>query len=58
MYLAYKYKFFEKIIGRAGEYWVGKELKKLSSNKYLILKDVFLDINTRKAQIDYIIVSD
>lgn len=51
------YTFYKKIIGMAGEHWVKKELKKLSS-EYLILNDIMFKTNDGHThQIDHIVVS-
>ena len=49
--------FYPKIIGKAGEYWVKKELKKLPKDNYKILNDVMLYSNGLYHQIDHIVIS-
>lgn len=48
--------FYKKIIGKAGEYYVKKELKKLPK-KYLILNDILIQSNNTTHQIDHVVVS-
>lgn len=48
---------YKKWIGKAGEFWVKRELKKLS-NEYLVINDVMIKTNDESThQIDHIIVS-
>lgn len=48
---------YKKWIGKAGEYWVKRELKKLP-NDYFIINDVMVKTSDNKThQIDHIIVS-
>ena len=50
--------FYKKIIGKIGEMDVSNELKKLPSNKYLIINNVMLyDENGKSHQIDHIVFS-
>ena len=50
--------FYKKIIGKIGEMDVSHELKKLPSNKYLIINNVMLyDENGKSHQIDHIVFS-
>ena len=47
---------YKKWIGKAGEYWVKRELKKLP-NDYFIINDVMVKTSDNKThQIDHIIV--
>lgn len=51
-------KLFEiKIIGKAGEKYVRKELKKLDNTKYKILNDIMIETKNGTCQIDHIVVS-
>ena len=50
--------FYKKIIGKAGEFHVKNELKKLPNDKYLILNDVMIEDNNTTYQIDHIVVSE
>lgn len=49
--------FYKKIAGFMGEFWVNKELKKLSKNKYTILNDIMLKTRNGTHQIDHIVIS-
>ena len=49
--------FYKKIVGKAGEYHVKKELKKLSKDKYLIINDLMIKVDNTTYQIDHIIIS-
>lgn len=49
--------FYKKIVGKAGEYHVKNELKKLPNEKYLVLNDVMIESNNITYQIDHIVVS-
>lgn len=48
--------FYKKIVGKAGEFWVKSEIKKLS-DEYKIINDVMLSVSDKTCQIDHIIVS-
>lgn len=50
--------FYKKIVGKAGEYHVKNELKKLPNEKYLVLNDVMVESNSITYQIDHIVVSE
>ena len=50
--------FYKKIVGKAGEYHVKNELKKLPKKKYLILNDVMVEHSNVTYQIDHIVVSE
>ena len=50
--------FYKKIIGKAGEFHVKNELKKLPNDKYLILNDVMIEDNNTTYQIYHIVVSE
>ena len=51
-------KLFEiKIIGKAGEKHVRKELKNLDNTKYKILNDIMIETKNGTCQIDHIVVS-
>jgi len=58
LFIVYKNKWTEKFKGKIGEFWVKRDLRKLSNQEYLILNDVLLLDNTTTSQIDHIIVSD
>lgn len=50
--------YYKKIVGMFGEFWVKKELKKLSS-EYLVFNNVLIKTNDENThQIDHIIVSN
>ena len=49
--------FGKKIIGKAGEHWTKESLSKLPKYKYIILNDIFIEVNGRTHQIDHILVS-
>lgn len=49
--------FYKKIVGKAGEYYVKKELKKLPKEKYLILNDIMIQNGNNTHQIDHIVIS-
>ena len=51
-------KNYSKLLGKAGEYWVKSELKKLPKDKYLILNDIMIESDNRTHQIDHIVISD
>ena len=48
--------FYKKIMGKAGEYWVKKDLKKLDK-EYLIINDAMLIVNNKSTQIDHLVIS-
>ena len=50
--------FYKEIVGKAGEYYVKKELNKLPKEKYLILNDIMIQNGNHTSQIDHIIVSE
>ena len=48
---------YKKWIGKAGEFWVKRELKKLPS-EYLVINDVMIKTNDKSThQIDHVVVS-
>ena len=49
--------FYKKIIGKAGEFWVKKELNKLNKNMYKIINDITIIVDGVTHQIDHIVVS-
>ena len=49
--------FGSKIIGWFGELWTKREIKKLPKDEYIIINDVFIDINGTTHQIDHVVVS-
>ena len=49
--------FGKKIIGWFGEYWTKESLSKLPKDKYIILNDIFIEVNGRTHQIDHVVVS-
>lgn len=49
---------YKKIVGKAGEHHVKKELNKLPKEKYLILNDIMLQVDSKTYQIDHIVVSE
>ena len=49
--------FYKKFVGKAGEYHVKNELKKLPNEKYLVLNDLMIESNNMTYQIDHIVVS-
>lgn len=49
--------FYPRFRGFMGEYWVKKELKKLSKDKYMLLNDVMVSQNNGTSQIDHLIIS-
>ena len=51
------YVYGSKILGWFGEHWTKSELKKLPKDKYIILNDIFININGFTHQIDHVIVS-
>lgn len=50
--------FYKKIVGKAGEFYVKNELKKLPKEKYLILNDILIENNNITCQIDHVVVSE
>ncbi len=50
-------KNYKRIRGKAGEYWVNKELEKLPISRYMILNNVMLQDLTGTHQIDHIVFS-
>ena len=49
--------FYKQIVGRAGEYWTKKELKKLGKG-YLIINDLMIRTEDKKThQIDHVVIS-
>lgn len=52
------YKFWgAKIIGWFGEHWTRQALKKLPKNEYIILNNIFIEINGITHQIDHVVIS-
>lgn len=51
-------KYYPKIRGFFGEYWVKKELKKLPNDKYIVLNDIMISDNNGTHQIDHIVLSN
>lgn len=49
--------FYKKIRGFMGEFWVKTELNKLPKDKYTVLNNIMLKINTSTHQIDHIVIS-
>lgn len=49
--------FGKKIIGWFGEHWTKESLSKLSKDKYIILNDIFIEVNGRTHQIDHVVIS-
>ena len=50
------YFFYPQIYGIAGEYWVKKELRRLSA-EYIVLNDIMIANNGKTTQIDHIVIS-
>ena len=49
--------FYKEIVGKAGEYWTKKELKKLGK-EYLIINDLMIRTEDKKThQIDHVVIS-
>lgn len=46
------------IVGKAGEYYAKQELKKLSKDKYTVINDLMIEVDSRTHQIDHIVVSN
>ena len=51
------YKFSAFFIGKAGEFWVKGELKKLDKEKYKVLNDIMINTKNGTRQIDHIVIS-
>lgn len=49
--------FYKEIVGKAGEFWVKKELKKLDKQIYYVINDITIMENNFTHQIDHIVVS-
>lgn len=49
--------FYKKIVGKAGEFWVKKELSKLNKQIYHVINDVTIQQDNFTHQIDHIVVS-
>lgn len=49
--------FYKRIIGKAGEFWVKQELKKLNSSIYKVINDITIIVDGVTHQIDHIVVS-
>ena len=49
--------YYKKIIGKAGEFWVKRELKKLDKQIYYVINNVTIMTNNFTHQIDHIVVS-
>lgn len=49
--------FYKKIVGKAGEFWVKRELAKLNKKIYYVINDVTLQDNNSTHQIDHIVIS-
>ncbi len=49
--------FYKKIIGKAGEFWVKRELFKLNKQIYYVINDVTIQNYNSTHQIDHIVVS-
>ena len=52
LYLSYK-----TVIGKAGEFHVKNQIKKLPKDKYLIINDLLIIVNEISHQIDHVVVS-
>lgn len=50
--------FYNKIIGKAGEFWTRQTLRKLPKDKYYILNDIMLKDDNGTHQIDTIVISE
>ncbi len=50
-------KIYVKFRGYMGEFWVRKELSKLSNKDYIILNDIMIESNEQTYQIDHIVIS-
>lgn len=49
--------FYKIVVGKAGEYYVNKELKKLPQDKYKIFYDIMIEVDGETHQIDHIVTS-
>ena len=49
--------FEKRITGKAGEFWVKRELNKLDKQKYLIINDLTIKSDNLTHQIDHVVVS-
>ena len=49
--------FYKKIAGKAGEFWVKRELSKLDKQTYYVINDVTIQDNNSTHQIDHIVIS-
>ena len=49
--------FYKRIVGKAGEFHVYNELKKLPSSDYLIINDLMISVHGVTHQIDHVVVS-
>ena len=54
---AISYFFYNKIIGKAGEFYVKNQIKKLPKDKYLIINNLMIVVNNVSYQIDHVIIS-
>lgn len=50
-------KNYKKLRGKAGEYWVNKELEKLPISRYMLLNDIMFEDSIGTHQIDHIVFS-
>lgn len=55
LFLFRTYKF-SKLKGSLGEYRISKKLIKLNENDYIVLNDIFIQVNGFTTQIDHIVI--
>ena len=49
--------FYKKISGKAGEFWVKRELSKLDKQIYYVINNITIQDNNSTHQIDHIVIS-
>lgn len=49
--------FYRKIVGRAGEFYVKNELRKLPKNNYFVINDLMVRVGSITHQIDHVVIS-
>lgn len=50
--------FYKQIVGKAGEHHVKGELKKLPKDKYFVINDLMIEVDSKTHQIDHVIISN
>ncbi|SMO91084.1 Topoisomerase DNA binding C4 zinc finger [Saccharicrinis carchari] len=57
LFIAFKKYYLPKILGRLGEYYVARTLKRLNKKDYVVYNNIYLRNNGNTSQIDHLVLS-